>query len=121
MPDASRLSFDVLGLRHGTIGKMTKIQLHSRLEAPIKIDLIDGQRALPAIHGGMKVKRRIEMGPIVGRRIDPFKRPSFAVRHIFSLSREKRAQLTKCFLVAEILDVRPEHLGIGLYLVLQRH
>ena len=101
---------------------MTKIQLHSRLEAPIKIDLIDGQRPLPAIHGGMKVKRRIEVGPIVGRQIDPFKRPSFAVRHIFRLKTgEKRGQLIKCFLVAEILDVRPEYLGIGLYLVLQRH
>jgi hypothetical protein len=58
----------------------------------------------------------------MGRQIDPFKRPSFTVRHLVRpKTGKKRRQLTKRFLMAEILDVRSEHLGIGPYLVLQRH
>ena len=66
MADALELGFDVLRGRHIAVLEMPEVELHAGIEAPFQRHLVDGDRALAAIHGGGEMIGRVEMRGVVG-------------------------------------------------------
>src|SRR5262249_48665379 len=79
MADALELRFDVAGGGHIAVRESSGIELDARLEAPFERHLVDGDRALAAVHGGVKMVGRVEMGAIVSHERDQLDRPALAV------------------------------------------
>src|SRR5262249_57381963 len=57
-------------------------ELDGGLKTPFERYLVDGDRALAAIHGGGEMPRCVEVRGVVGREPDPLDRPAFAIWQI---------------------------------------
>src|ERR1700722_454703 len=101
---------------------MTEVEFHAGLQAPFQRHLVDGPRTLAAIHGGMKVPGRVEMGTVMGGELDLFDGPALSVRQIFRLqSIEELQHARQSLLVIDVLDGRMVARRIGRNVVLQWH
>src|SRR5579883_2650300 len=85
MPDALELVLNVFRGCDIAVGEMAEVELDGRLQAPFERHLVDGPGALAAIHGGMEVPGRVEMGAVMGREVDLLDRPALAVGQILRL------------------------------------
>ena len=122
MADALQFRFDIGGGGHVTVGEMTEVQFHARLEAPVERHFVDGDRALAVIHGGREVPRRIEMCGAMRGQPHPLEAPAFAVGQIFLLEAGKEFQdVGRGRFMIEIFDRRPVAGRIGGDVVLKRN
>jgi hypothetical protein len=101
---------------------MAEVELDPRLEAPFERHLVDGDRALAAIHGRGEMPGCVEVGGIVGRERDPLDRPAFAIRQILLTQAGKELDdVGRGLAVGGIVDLRPVSRRVGGDVVFQRH
>ena len=55
------------GGRDIAVGEVAEVELDAGLQAPFERHLVDGDRALAAVHGRGEVPGRVEMRAVVGR------------------------------------------------------
>ena len=121
MPEAPEFGFDVACAGHVTIGEMTEVELDAGLKAPFERDLVDGDRALAAIHRGGEMPRRVEMRGVVGREPNPLDRPALRVgQFVLAQAREELDDFRGTLPVRAIVDLRRIAGRIGCHVILER-
>jgi hypothetical protein len=99
-----------------------EIELYAGLQAPFEGNLVDGDRALAAVHGGGEMPGRIEVGGAVGGELDPLDRPTFAVwQVVLGKAGKELDHVGRRLPMCEIVDLGPMAGRIGGDVVLQRH
>ena len=78
--DSRQLGLDIGGGRDVAVGEVAEVELDAAAEAPLERHLIDGDRALAAVHRRVEVVGCIEMGAVVGHDAQALDRPAFAAR-----------------------------------------
>src|SRR6185503_9164979 len=71
---------------------MAEVEFHAWLQAPIERDLVDGDGAFAAVHGGGEMPERIEMRRAMRGQPHPFEAPAFAVRQVCLLQAGKKLE-----------------------------
>ncbi|MNI60493.1 hypothetical protein D3C73_1157150 [compost metagenome] len=118
--NACQLNFDLVGCHHMTIGHVSKIQFHPRLQAPIKRQLIDAKGRLTAIGGRGVMPGRVHVRAAVGGDVQSFGGPGFIARHLFELQAgEHRCHFRPALLVIHVIDLRQQRWRIGVGVVVE--
>src|SRR5260370_6264764 len=122
MADALELGVDVARAGQIAVGEVAESELDAELQAQFERHLVEGDRALAAVHGGMKMVGRVEMRAVGGRERDVLDRPAFAVGQLLDAQPgEELHHFGRRLAVVAVLDLRAEAGRIGGDVVLQRH
>ena len=125
MADTRQLRFNLCSCHQITVREMPKIKLHPGLETPVQWDFVDGSRAPffhAAIHCGMIVPRRIQMGAVVCGHRHKFGSCCFSIRKVcLSGARKQPHEHWQCFGMALVNDFRCQWRWIRWNIVFQIH
>ena len=106
MVDPRQFSVNLGGRYDMPVRQMPEIELDARAIAPFQRHLVDGDRPLAFVHGGMVVIGRIDMGAVMGGDVQPLDRPALAARQILLFqARKEHHDLFGGLLVIHVLDL----------------
>ncbi|MNH18480.1 hypothetical protein D3C79_781830 [compost metagenome] len=120
MADASQFGLHLRRRHHVAVRQVAKIQLHTRLQAPLQRQLIDAERPLAAIGGGRIMPGRIHVRTAVGGDLQPFSCPRLIARQVFlAQAREHRGHFRPALLVVHVVDLWQQRRWVSVRVVVQ--